>query len=582
MPPIDDNIIHSVDGEDQQNVKSSNSRSASNMTLELPECLTSSMMFGSCRTKKCYSSSLHKKKQTQQHIVNSLKAWNLKLSPSSLLPVQDTVSKNERLPAKTGQQQQQQQEEQQQLHNFQMHHHRHYNKQQHNLHPMRDTVTVIDTSSSNSSSASLSLSVVPPNDFYALQSGQPKSRRYLRRNSLSSYNSSSIGSCSSNGSSSSSCTSISSNSSSNINSNTAPVAHMLTAAGSNTDKCDILLSRTIWERFFFAQQTEAKYLKKMQLWRELYICIKKGFPKYSLYLVGSTITGFGADNSDVDMCLVSRSIPSEYDTRVEALFNLSLVKEHLIKHLASSNFTNFSLIQAKVPILRFEDTKNGIVIDLNFNNCVGIRNTHLLYCYSQMDWRVRPLVLAVKLWAQHHNINDAKNMTISSYSLVLMVIHFLQYGTNPPVLPCLHAFYPEKFMKVVDLKNIEMVERLQPYRTDNKQSLGELLLDFLEYYTKFKYERFAISVRTSSVIPIEECRLMKSYKNDPHHWKHLCIEEPFDFTNTARSVFDGSVFEEIKSVFAISWRMLQESKDFNCLFCEPLFTPVTSTLSQIS
>lgn len=67
-----------------------------------------------------------------------------------------------------------------------------------------------------------------------------------------------------------------------------------------------------------------------------------------------------------------------------------------------------------------------------------------------MDWRLRPLTLVVKLWAQHHNINDAKNMTISSYSLVLMVIHFLQYGVSPPILPCLHAMYPDKFVVSVE------------------------------------------------------------------------------------------------------------------------------------
>lgn len=39
---------------------------------------------------------------------------------------------------------------------------------------------------------------------------------------------------------------------------------------------------------------------------------------------------------------------------------------------------------------------------------------------------MRPLVLVVKLWAQRYGINDAKNMTLSSYSLALMVINFLQ------------------------------------------------------------------------------------------------------------------------------------------------------------
>lgn len=62
-----------------------------------------------------------------------------------------------------------------------------------------------------------------------------------------------------------------------------------------------------------------------------------------------------------------------------------------------------------------------------------------------MDWRLRPLALIVKIWAQFHYINNAKDMTISSYSLILMVIHFLQYAVQPPVLPCLHDMYPEKF-----------------------------------------------------------------------------------------------------------------------------------------
>lgn len=80
---------------------------------------------------------------------------------------------------------------------------------------------------------------------------------------------------------------------------------------------------------------------------------------------------------------------------------------------------------AKVPLLKFYHSC-GVDVDINYNNCVGIHNTHLLHCYAKADWRVQPLVLVVKLWAQVHCINDARNMTISSYSLALMVIHFLQ------------------------------------------------------------------------------------------------------------------------------------------------------------
>ena len=43
-----------------------------------------------------------------------------------------------------------------------------------------------------------------------------------------------------------------------------------------------------------------------------------------------------------------------------------------------------------------------------------------------MDVRLAPLVIFVKHWAKVQNINDAKEGTISSFSLVLMVIHFMQ------------------------------------------------------------------------------------------------------------------------------------------------------------
>ena len=54
-----------------------------------------------------------------------------------------------------------------------------------------------------------------------------------------------------------------------------------------------------------------------------------------------------------------------------------------------------------------------------------------------MDWRIRPLVLKIKFWAQQADINDAKNYTLSSYTLTLMILHYLQCGPQPPVITSL-------------------------------------------------------------------------------------------------------------------------------------------------
>lgn len=328
------------------------------------------------------------------------------------------------------------------------------------------------------------------------------------------------------------------------------------------------LSQQVWKKFISCQQTEKTYRTKMMLWKQLYIYIRSSYPKYGLFLVGSTMSGFGSDNSDVDMCLLVRHT-EEMDQKTEAIEHL----EQVLKHLKNCEFIHqIELIHAKVPIIRFYDIWQCLQIDLNCNNAVGIRNTQLLYCYSKLDWRVRPLVIVIKLWAQCQDINNAKKMTISSYSLVLMVIHFLQCGVNPPVLPCLQSIFVSKFSSQTDIHSIDIHEDLNiPFSIrlpENRQSLGELILEFFNYYVKFDYSKYAISVRLASKIPIEECRMAQSLKNDPHQWKNLCIEEPFDLTNTARSVYDSDIFEKIKKVFCVTYQRLKKSRDLNCIFIQ--------------
>lgn len=168
------------------------------------------------------------------------------------------------------------------------------------------------------------------------------------------------------------------------------------------------------------QQTET-YEKKVELWRDFFLCIKKCVRHYALYIVGSTMTGFGLDSSDIDMCLLLR--PFSEDHRLDAVHQLHHIKNYLLKY---GHVIHSELILAKVPILKLREETSGFEIDLNCNNSVGIYNTHLLYSYGRCDWRVRPLVIMVKLWAQANRVNDAKNLTVSSYSWTLMLIQYLQ------------------------------------------------------------------------------------------------------------------------------------------------------------
>jgi len=92
------------------------------------------------------------------------------------------------------------------------------------------------------------------------------------------------------------------------------------------------------------------------------------------------------------------------------------------------------------------------------------------------------------------------------------------------------------------------------------------MLSFLHYYSMFEYGKYAISIRVGGVLPIEICRAATAPKNDIHQWNELCIEEPFDQTNTARSVYDSDTFERIRAIFMASYRRLESTRNLNSIF----------------
>ncbi|NXO42515.1 GLD2 polymerase, partial [Locustella ochotensis] len=314
------------------------------------------------------------------------------------------------------------------------------------------------------------------------------------------------------------------------------------------------LSQQVLELFQVCRQ-QASDLDRKELCRtELQREIQLIFPQSRLFLVGSSLNGFGTRTSDGDLCLV---LKEEVNQKTEARRVLSLVQK-LFSTKLSSYIERPQLIRAKVPIVKFRDKVSNVDFDLNVNNVIGIRNTFLLRTYAFIENRVRPLVLVVKKWARFHEINDASRGTLSSYSLVLMVLHYLQ--TLPePILPSLQKNYPECFDPTMQLHLVHQAPRIiPPYNSKNGSSLGDLLIGFFKYYaTEFDWNHQMISVREAKAIA----------RPDGIEWrnKFICVEEPFDGTNTARAVHEKQKYDLIRGEFAQAWRMLQDKKDLNCI-----------------
>lgn len=335
---------------------------------------------------------------------------------------------------------------------------------------------------------------------------------------------------------------------------TAEELDLISLRSSAKDK----LSQQIVDLYELWQQQEHDLERKEQCRSQLQLDIQTLFPFSRIYLVGSSLNGFGSRSSDADLCLVFQD--SSVNQRKDALNILSLIHKlcYSLPYIDKPQ-----LIHAKVPILKFTDRMSGVEFDLNVNNVIGIRNTFLLRSYAYIEKRVRPIVLAIKRWAGYYKINDASRGTLSSYTLVLMVLHYLQ--TLPqPVIPCLQMDYPECFHPSLDIQQLPSGSSNIPrFISKNQASLGELFLGFLKYYaTYFKWDKYIISVRHAKALP----------KNGNADWKkYICVEEPFEGTNTARAVHEKCKFEAIKNQFHASWQVLQHRKDLNSVL--PLRQP---------
>uniref|UniRef100_A0A3B5JY32 polynucleotide adenylyltransferase n=1 Tax=Takifugu rubripes TaxID=31033 RepID=A0A3B5JY32_TAKRU len=275
------------------------------------------------------------------------------------------------------------------------------------------------------------------------------------------------------------------------------------------------------------------------------------FPVARLYLTGSSMNELGCRSSDADLCLVikgnKRPNPLQVLPVLQRLFGGLLYIEKT------------QLIRAKVPILRFREKGSNLEFDLNVNNTVGIRNTFLLRAYSYADRRIKPMILVVKKWARHHQINDASKGTLSSYTLVLMVLNYLQTSVLSLGLFVLCLNIQECFNPFVDVDLVpEGPKRIPPYISRNQAPLGELLLGFLEYYAiHFRWDKYVISVREAQVLP----------KTNSQQWKnkYICVEEPFERNNVARAVHEKAKFDAIRAQFAESFHILKQRRDLNSI-----------------
>uniref|UniRef100_A0A8C5LWS9 RNA uridylyltransferase n=1 Tax=Leptobrachium leishanense TaxID=445787 RepID=A0A8C5LWS9_9ANUR len=260
--------------------------------------------------------------------------------------------------------------------------------------------------------------------------------------------------------------------------------------------------------------------------KDLEVFIKRDFKGARLRLFGSSKNGFGFKQSDLDICMTFDGI--ENSEELDCIKTIEDLARLLRKHQDLRNI--LPITSAKVPIVKFYHARSGLEGDISLYNTLALHNTQLLASYAAIDPRVKYLCYTMKIFTKICDIGDASRGSLSSYAYTLMVLFFLQQR-NPPVIPVLQEIYTDNVKSEVPVdgwnayffSKLDELKTYWPEHGKNKESLGELWLGLLRYYTEdFDFKEHVICIRRKS--------LLTTFKKQ---WtsKYIVIEDPFDLNH---------------------------------------------------
>lgn len=173
-------------------------------------------------------------------------------------------------------------------------------------------------------------------------------------------------------------------------------------------------------------------------------------PDFEIAVFGGMSNGFGGKASDVDLSVQLKgklSKEPEGGIRQALVFVFSLFKNNYVRQQMQIDSVNRyekgKLLYFTYKVFDEEtSTRKKYHIDVTFYNFLGVANSRLQLWYASLDDRVKQLAFLVKNWAKANRLYYSGSRKFNSYSLNLMVIHYLQKGVYPAVVPNLHKYLP--------------------------------------------------------------------------------------------------------------------------------------------
>nr|XP_044994952.1 terminal nucleotidyltransferase 4A isoform X2 [Jaculus jaculus] len=243
--------------------------------------------------------------------------------------------------------------------------------------------------------------------------------------------------------------------------------------------------------------------------------VKDLWPTADVQIFGSFSTGLYLPTSDIDLVVFGKWERPP----------LQLLEQALRKHNVAEPCSIKVLDKATVPIIKLTDQETEVKVDISFNMETGVRAAEFIKTYMKKYSLLPYLILVLKQFLLQRDLNEVFTGGISSYSLILMAISFLQ----------LHP-------------------RIDARRAD--ENLGMLLVEFFELYGRnFNYLKTGIRIKEGGAYIAKE-EIMKAMTSG-YRPSMLCIEDPLLPGNDVGRSSYGAM--QVKQVFDYAYIVLSHA-----------------------
>lgn len=296
---------------------------------------------------------------------------------------------------------------------------------------------------------------------------------------------------------------------------------------------------------------------------------RNGYPACVVYPFGSTVNGLAFKGCDLDVNVDLGEIPassvSSAGPSAQSQIPVSLTEAQKVRIAANllREIPNCSRIvpisQARVPIVKFVHRVTGIQCDISFKNKSAVLNSEFIRFCSEVDSRVRPLIMTVKLFCKMHDLSGSGGgRRMSSYALVMLVIFYLQQ-LEKPILPSVHSLqknFQGSHAVMIGGWNYGFCDSIDSLDNmpANKQDVVELLQGFFAYYSLMDFSSVVISPHLGRLLLRQEQSLPKEFegmieKPIPALDSHTCVQDPFELNFNLTKNLGLTSIAHIKTFF---------------------------------